>query len=129
MSFTYDPLTPLGQVRLLSFDSDDSNAIFTDAEITALLGLNGQDVRLAAAQAVDILAANEAYVQKVVKIADTWTQGDKTAVSLQAYAKELRRQAYEGSGDMTGFFDWSEFVDDEFTARERVIKQFIRTQA
>lgn len=127
MSVTYDVTNPVGQVRLLCFDTDITQALLQDEEYTALLGLNGSSIRLAAAQAVDILAANEAYVQKFLKTIDVSTDGSKTAGSLQAYAAELRRQEYEGSGDMSGFFDYSEEVYDEFNLRERVIKQFLRT--
>ncbi len=123
----YDPTTAVGQVRLLVFDTDIANATFSDEEITALLGLNASDIRLSSAQAVDIIAANEAYTQKVLKTLDVQTNGAKTANALFDYAKELRRQAYEGSGDMVGFFDWAEATNDEFSIRERIIKQWFRT--
>jgi hypothetical protein len=47
---------------------------------------------------------------------------------MHEYATTLRKQASEGYGDMTGFSDWIEVVNDEFSYRERVVKQFIRTQ-
>lgn len=129
MSVSYDVTTPIGQVRLLAFDTDISapGPAFQDEEIQALLSMNNSVVKLAAAQAVDALAGNEAYVQKFLKTIDVTTDGSKAAGSLQAYAAELRRQVHEDDGDATGYFDWAEEVYNEFNLRERVIKQYLRT--
>ncbi len=62
--FTYDVLNLTGQVRLLAGDTDVSSISRTggdrtrsDTEIGALLSLEGQDVRLAAAQLLEGKAA------------------------------------------------------------------------
>jgi hypothetical protein len=125
---TYDfGASPLGQCRLLGFDTDLENASFQDEEWTVFLNLNNQDVRLATAQGVDVLAGSEAYIQKVVKLLDMTTNGPATAKSLHDYAAELRRQAYEGDGDMIGFIDVAETVESPWTYRERMVKQWMRT--
>ena len=129
MAFTYDNTTPAGQVRLLAFDIDVANdPIFDDSDITAFLNVNNQDVLLAAAMAVDVMAANQSFAYKHAKTGDIALDISKVTMGLQSYANKLREQAYSGYGDVTGFFDWIEVVNDEFSERERVIKQFLRTQ-
>lgn len=127
MAVTYNVTTDLGKVRLLSFDTDTTNPIFQDEEHQAFLDLNSNVIRLAAAQAIDIIAANEAYVQKMIKMLDLMTNGPQTAMALRAAAEELRRQVYEGSGDFSGMFDIAEQVYDSFTLQERLVKTWQRT--
>lgn len=123
-----DPTTPVGITRILAADFDlPLNATFQDETYTALLNLNNQSVRLAAAQAIDVMALNEAIVQKVIKILDLRTDGAHTAAAMVIQANELRRQEYEGSGDFTGMFDYAEMVTNPQTMRERVIAQWLRT--
>ena len=126
MAATYDPSLDSGKVRLLSQDTDLDNVIFNDGEIQAFLDLNVGDVRLAAAQALDVIAANEVYVQKRLKLLDLVTDGVQEAMQLRAQASELRRQVAEGSGDFTGMFDFAEQVLDEFSERERLMKELLR---
>lgn len=127
MSRTYDPATPLGMVRLLACDFALKNALFEDEDYQAMLTLNSQVIRLAAAQALDIIATNEIMVQKQIKTLDLSTNGPAQARELQALAKELRRQEYDGAGDLTGMFDYAEMVYDAFSSRERVVNQWLRT--
>lgn len=127
MSVSYDVSTDLGKVRLLSFDTDTTNPIFQDEEHTAFLDLNAGNVRLAAAQAIDTTAANEAFVQKMIKMLDLMTNGPQTAMALRAAAEELRRQVYEGSGDFSGMFDIAEQVYDNWTLDEHFVKSWMRT--
>src|ERR1700746_178531 len=103
MPFTYDVTTLAGQVRFLAFDTDPANYTFDDTEITAVLNMNNQDVKLGAAQLVDLAGGNQAYVYRHSKIGGVAYDAAKVAMGLQAYANELRRQAYEDEGDMTGF--------------------------
>lgn len=95
------------------------NPIFTDLEIQAFLDMNGGGIKLAAAQALDVIAANEVYVQKRIKILDLWTNGPSEATELRQLAKELRRQVAEGEGDTSsGLFDIAELLYDDFAVRE-----------
>lgn len=131
MSFTYDVTTQAGKVRLLCQDFDQSNPIFTDDEITAFLGLNpdgppNDQIRLGAAQALDVIAASEVYVHKRIRTLDLTTDGPSEAVQLRILAAELRRQVNEGDGNHSGMFDWAEQVFDEFSERERIVKQYLR---
>lgn len=101
MAFTFDPTTDRGKVRLLiQDDTEQYNGTdiyyFTDAKIDAFLALNvdGSDpVRLAAADALDAWASNEALVIKAVKLLDVNTNGPAVAASLRAHAQTLRAQA------------------------------------
>jgi hypothetical protein len=131
MTATYDPTTPAGQVRLLAQDSslaDPGGPIFGDEEIGAFLNLNGGDVRLAAASALDVIAASEIYVQKRIKLLDLVTDGVQEGQQLHVLAEALREQVASGIGNPAGMFDVAEQVNDEFSQRERLRKQFLRLQ-
>jgi hypothetical protein len=103
-SLTTDPTTPVGLVRLLIPDLDTTNPLFTDQQITALLGLVGQRVRLAAAEALDIAASSEVMVSKVIKTQDLQTDGAKVAAELRARAATLRAtdDQYDQDGNPYG---------------------------
>lgn len=126
MPATYDLSTDRGKVRLIIGDTDTANALFQDEELDAFLGLEGGDVRLAAAQALDAMASSETMIQKAIRLMDLSTDGPAVARQLREHARELRRQVAEGSGDMEGLFDWAEMVTDRFSAGERLWKEFLR---
>ena len=131
MTFTYDPTTDLGRVRLLIPDTVSTDAYFEDAEITAFLSLNDGDVRLAAAQALDTLASSNALILKVITQNGVSTNGAAVATALRAQAAELRRQAEAGGlGDDAedATWDWAETVgtSDPFAYRERLVSQALR---
>lgn len=124
----FDPSTPLGQVRLLAADFDiPANPVFQDETYAALLNLNNQSIRYAAAQAIDVMALNEVIVLKVIKMLDLNTDGSKVQAAMKVMSDELRRQENEGAGDWTGFFDYTEMVTNSQTARQRVINEWLRT--
>ena len=50
---TYDITTSVGKVRLMIGDTDTTNEVFTDAEITYFLTLNSSNLNLAAADALE----------------------------------------------------------------------------
>jgi len=124
-TFTYDPTTPNGKVRLLAQDFDRENAIFSDDEIQAFMDMNEGDFRYAAASALEVIAANEAYVQKKIKLLDLWTDGSATAAALMKLATSLRGLSDQFSSEEEQF-SWAEQVVNTFTARERVYKEYLR---
>lgn len=126
MSFTYDPTTDFGKVRLLCQDFDTNNQIFLDTEIQAFLDLTGGVIRYAAAQALEVIAASEVYTQKRIRALDLWTDGPAEATELRNIAKQLRDEEDQGYGGWVGLFDWAELVYNEFTQRERLINQALR---
>jgi hypothetical protein len=104
-----DLTTPLGQTRLLVPDmaqDDSGNYIFTDAQILALLALYRDSIPRAAAQALDILATDQALLLKVVRTDDLNVDGVKIAAELRARAKGLRDQADKD--------DFEDAMDDGF---------------
>lgn len=105
-----DYTTDLGKVRLLIPDTDESNQLFSDAQITAFLTMEGGIVKKAAAAALETIASNEAMVSKVIRAQDLSTDGAKVAAELRARAAELRRQVDEDDPDAGGF-DVVDFID------------------
>jgi hypothetical protein len=84
--------------------------VFSDPEITGFLTLEGGVVKLAAAQAIDVIADDEALTSKVIRDHDLATDGAKTADALRKRAAALRAQValeLEQSDD-GGYF---EFID------------------
>lgn len=92
-------------VRLLIADTSAANRMFSLRQVGLFLTLNGDNVRRAAAQALDTIAANEALLSKKLTTKDLSTDGPAVAAALRAQATELRRQADagEGSTDDIGF--------------------------
>jgi hypothetical protein len=109
-SLTFDPSTDIGMVRLLIPDNDEDRPLFDrDAQITAFLTLEGGNVRLAAAQALDVIASSEALVSKKIRTQDLATDGPAVAKELRERATELRRQVDEGYGDDDAGFQIIDF--------------------
>lgn len=79
----------LNDVRL----EDVTGNVFSDEEIAGYLALEGGNVKLAAAQAIDTIADNEALASKVLKSQDLSTDGAKIAEALRKRATALRAQA------------------------------------
>lgn len=132
MVFTYDPTTNAGRVRLLIGDTsvDDADAqLFSDAEIDAFLSLGGGRVRLAAAQALEAIAANQVMVLKVITSHDLSTDGASVARELRQQAASLRKQDEDGIGteaDDDGLFGIVEYGVDVFGRRELHANRWLR---
>lgn len=94
-----DYSTPAGQVRLLIPDIDEEHLILDGAQIDAFLRMEGGNVKLAAAQALDAIASSEALIAKAISTGDLQTNGPAVAQELRARAAELRRQVAEGDSD------------------------------
>lgn len=123
---SYDPdvASDANDVRLMISDTDTTagSYVFEDSEIARFLALNGGSVLLAAAQALEVIAVNEALVLKVIQRLDLKTDGAKLANSLQAQAAAWRQQV-----DDDADLDWAELVTDPFSARERLTNQMLRS--
>ena len=119
MAFTYDLATSLGQVRFLVSDTDEDTAVFTDAEVTAALTMEGNVVKLAAARCFYVLAGSKAKL--AVRISRGNVSDDMTALAkeLREQAKMLRDEVAE-DGDLpleaTITPDW-----ERFSYRENVL--------
>lgn len=121
MSFTTDPTTQIGQVRLKIADRDSANPIFSDEEITAFLTMESGVLR-ASAGALEAIAIDQALVLKVVKILGQSTDGAKLAETLLKLARNYRDQAEFNDAASGDLFDWATFVDDPFASREYLRK-------
>lgn len=104
------PTVEQEDVRLLIADTSTASRIFSTKQIAAFLRMNRENVRRAAAQALDVMAANEAMVSKVIRTQDLSTDGAKVADSLRKQAAELRRQEDQGENETeTSGFEVVEF--------------------
>jgi len=130
MAFTYNIAVNAGKVRMIIPDRTATAYFFEDDEIDALLVMEGGVVKKAAALALETIAADEAYVQKLIKLMDLTTNGPATAEALLKRAALLREQAAEEEAASTDVaeFDWSEWVLDDFSGRERVEKEALRAR-
>lgn len=96
MSADYDLGTDVGKVRLITGDTDvtpESDAVFTNEEITYFLGVNSNNINLTAA---DVL---EAWAVKYATNATSEHIGDysftmQAVANFNKLAKELREKAY-----------------------------------
>src|SRR5712692_1248312 len=124
MAFTYDPTTPRGLVRLLCVDFDQTQVTFQDTDIDAFLTLNASNVRLAAAQALDVQASVAAIVQGRTRFAGIQLDGQVVADALTAQAAELRREVYAGEdGTELSPFSIVEWVVDPFSYRDKLVNE------
>jgi hypothetical protein len=124
MAFTYDLSSDVGKVRLLIPDRIEEEAIFQDAEIEAFLDLNDDNLRRAAAEALETIASDQALVLKVIRLMDLSTDGPAVAAELRERAKGLRQAADEAeAGEDDALFDYAEMPETMFQQRERVVKQ------
>ncbi len=128
MTFTYDLGSLAGQVRLLIGDTDAADPLFQDDEVATFLGIEEDDILLAAALALDVMASTQAMVLKVLTQNGVSTNGAAVAQALRAQAAVLREQAARseiGSDADDATWDWAETVgvSDPFAYRERLISQ------
>lgn len=114
--------TDVGKLRALIPDSEqlpDENGnnaayIFSDDHLNVYLGLNSGNIRLAAADALEVLGTTEGFILKVLINQDQQTDGAKLMAQYLARAKQLRERnaaelellnaADEGSFTIVEFF-------------------------
>lgn len=145
MSYTYDPQSLVGTVRLLIPDTS-APFVYTDEEINQFLYLessqglyvSGQaaplaasrtvvpqiySVRRAAALALDVIASRLSQQAAIEQLLDV-------KLNCQAAASEARKRAdglREQEAEM-GNFAIAEMVNSQFAARERVWAQLLRVE-
>ena len=121
MAFSYDLSTARGKTRLKIRDTDIVNAdrqIFQDDEIDFFLTEAGADLNLAAAGALDAVAANAALLAKMEKIGDYAINSTAMAAAVMkiaAHYRSLSEQAPAfGYAEQTlSVFSWNEIVVNE----------------
>jgi hypothetical protein len=93
--------TNVGKVRVLLGDTDPTNVsagygeyvFFSDAELTAILGMYSNSPQLAAARCLDTIAGSQALLLKSWSSDDLTVNGDRIAKELRELAKQLRAEA------------------------------------
>lgn len=146
MSFTYGQGATQQQniIRLMVADTDPANPIFSDAEINnALYQESSQNlynssmavpnavsyqvpvqiysVYRSAALLLRSLAANKSRLASVTQLLDVKLSPAEASRALRETAKEYMEQEND-----SGAFAIAEMVQDQFGARERVVKQIFR---
>jgi hypothetical protein len=112
------------------FDRDPANPVFQDEDITSVyLTLERQSIKRTAAFFLETISTQQALILKVMKNLQLMTDGAKLGAELRAQANDLRTQADIDDAALGGGFDWAEQVFDEFTERERIIKELLRNYA
>jgi hypothetical protein len=122
-SFTYNLGTTAGRARLLIPDRDPETAIFSDEELAGFAAIEGDDARLVAAAALEMMAASDAYTFKANRVEDLQTNGPAVAKALMERAATLRELSRLEEDKEGGGFDWAEMTLDAFNARERILDQ------
>lgn len=90
---TVDLTTSVGKIRLLTTDLDEAFPLLTDAQITALLEMEGGNVKRGAAACLETMATSETMVTKKITTQDLSIDGPAVADDLRKRAKLLRDQA------------------------------------
>lgn len=97
---TVDPTTDIGKIRLLATDLSETEPLFEDAQIEAFLAVESDNVKRAAALALETIAVSEALVGKRIRTSDGLsTDGPAVAKELRERARALRDQADVEAGD------------------------------
>ena len=96
----------INAVRLIIGDPDGDTALLSEEQIGSLLELNGEAIRLAAADALDAIAASEVLVSKKIRTQTLSTDGPAVSAELRALAAQQRalHAATVGEDDV-GVFD------------------------
>ena len=126
MTCTYDTTTDIGLVRLRI--NDRVCAKFSDEELQAFLTAENGVLRASAA-ALETLAAAAGINSKSIQVMQLKVDTTKAIDGYLKLAKAYRDQAVLDDAASGGNFDWAEFVDDQFAARERLVKEFERESA
>lgn len=115
------------QVKLLIPDRDLDNELFGHREIEAFLSLEHDNVKRAAALALETIASDQVLMLKMVKTQDMSLDGPAVGKALLTRATILRVQAdTDEAAESGGAFDWAETVYDDFTRRERLEAEVLR---
>lgn len=129
MAFTYDLTTSRGKVRLHIPDRVEADAMFTDEEIDAFLSPYSDEpgkVFLAAADAVEDIATNEALILKVISHNGLSTNGASLANSLLQRSARLRERGESMIDDDFCGFEIAEQADTVPQALEFLTKETLR---
>lgn len=138
MTWTYDPATDLGKVRLFSRENLEPKSVLQDEDLLAFLDINNEKVRLAAADALDYIAnTQELLLRKITLTGAMQLDGPAVAADLRGQAETLRRLQKEIDADVLisnpeleaaleaqwyGMIDWAEMALTPSNTAEIIFK-------
>jgi hypothetical protein len=128
MPDTYDLSTDIGKVRLLIPDRNYLDPVFTDAEIDQFLSIEGANVKLAAALALEVAAADDAKTFKIMKTGQDSVDGVRGAELLMRRAKQFRESEIEVIEEYGTHIAIIEQGVGIFGARQRLWNDILRRQ-
>lgn len=108
--------SPLGQVRAIIPDIDESDPILSDAQLNSYLATTGGSVLRSAALALRAIANEVNLILKVVRTDDLGTNGPAVAAELRQQANKLDEQA--DKADATDSMDFYEVVPFDYTLED-----------
>lgn len=127
MSYTYDPTTAIGLVRLRINDRV-APYTYTDEEIQAFINAESNSYGASAA-ALEAIIVRSGSLAKSISVMQLKYDNSRGIDALLKLAQFYRDQAAIADAATGGNFDYAEFVDDQFAARERMFKEFERETA
>lgn len=98
--------TEIDTVRLIISDPDGPDALLDEWSIAGFIDLNGGNLRLAAADALDAIATSEVLVSKKIRTQTLSTDGPAVSAELRALADRQRALAQAAvDAEDVGVFD------------------------
>lgn len=104
--------------------------LLSDGDIQTALDVegvetDGANIRLAAADCLDMIASSQAIIQKKISIDDLAVDGPALAKALRDHAKTMREQVFSATMQESTF-DIAEEINDRPGWREKIIKDAMR---
>ena len=130
MTVTYDITNNTGKVRLAISDIDTTTStgarstwtiLFTDEEIAVFLDQAGSNIWLAAAYALQSMAASRALLAKMKRLGDFTEDLSKIADSLRAQAEQYKKLAVEAPAGAA-----AEMINTDFNFRDILYNEYLR---
>jgi len=105
----------------------ESTSAFSDEDLEVLLGINEGVTLLAAAQALERIAADKLLLLLKVKVGPIEVDGSKVSDSFLSLAARYRATYEHGTGGANDDIQIAELVYDERTYGEAIFNDFLRT--
>ena len=128
MTFSLNYATDIGKFRAIFPDVDIAAPLFSDEEIQVFLDLEG-DLRRARARGLERAASDTVLTLRGTELLGLKVDGASAARELRMEATAEREKAAEAEARAGGLFDWAEMVTDDFSARERIEAELLRSGA
>lgn len=106
---SYDLSAPSGQVRLLIADTSEDDPIFTDAEISAFLSMESNNIPMAAYRAFGAIIRDRTRLAKKI-LREGYDSESHAIESMLAAQRELKDMSMDQGGLQSGSF----VITDEF---------------